>query len=67
MSEKTDTPILFLDFDGTISERDAVDLILKTTLLQRGLKGKKRGARDTSARVNVCASRWIWCARHPTN
>lgn len=29
MSEKTDTPILFLDFDGTVSERDAVDLILE--------------------------------------
>lgn len=29
MSEKTGTPVPFLDFDGTVSERDAVDLILE--------------------------------------
>ena len=57
------TPILFLDFDGTISRRDAVDAILKLMPIRSGLLLKQSGARAESAHAIVCGPRCLWCGR----
>ena len=52
------TPILFLDFDGTISRRDAVDAILETYADPKWLTFESEWDRAT-----VYVHRCHWCAR----
>jgi 2-hydroxy-3-keto-5-methylthiopentenyl-1-phosphate phosphatase len=52
-------PMVFLDFDGTVSRCDAIDLILEHYADKHWLNIEESGAAARLDRANVSNVRWV--------